>query len=57
MAALWWVVLRKIIRIAKVQRITSIADFIASRYGKSPLAGGLVTVIVMVGTVPYTHSS
>ena len=53
MAALWWVVLRKIIRIAKVQRITSIADFIASRYGKSPLAGGLVTVIAMVGTVPY----
>jgi len=53
MAALWWLVLRKIIRIAKVQRITSIADFIASRYGKSALAGGLVTVIAMVGTVPY----
>ncbi|MFO7606008.1 MAG: hypothetical protein R6W72_06900, partial [Desulfurivibrionaceae bacterium] len=53
MAALWWLVLGKIIRIAKVQRITSIADFIASRYGKSALAGGLVTVIAMVGTVPY----
>ncbi|MBU0481754.1 MAG: sensor histidine kinase, partial [Proteobacteria bacterium] len=53
MAALWWFVLRKIIRIAKVHRITSIADFIASRYGKSALAGGLVTVIAMVGTVPY----
>ena len=35
MATLGWVVLRKIIRISKVHRITSIADFVASRYGKS----------------------
>lgn len=52
-AAIWWFVLRKIIRISKVHRITSIADFIASRYGKSTLAGGLVTIIAMVGIVPY----
>ncbi|MEZ4616712.1 MAG: hypothetical protein R2867_14590 [Caldilineaceae bacterium] len=39
MAALWWFVLRKIIRISKTNRITSIADFIASRYGKSGLLG------------------
>ncbi|MGB0385091.1 MAG: ATP-binding protein [Ardenticatenaceae bacterium] len=53
MAALWWVVLRKMIRISKVNRITSIADFIASRYGKSRLLGGLVTVIAVAGIVPY----
>lgn len=53
MAALWWLVLRKIIRISKINRITSIADFIASRYGKSGLLGGLVTVIAVVGVVPY----
>ena len=53
MAALWWLLLRKIIRIAKVYRITSIADFIASRYGKNPLIGGLVTVIAVVGIIPY----
>ncbi len=53
MAALWWFVLRKIIRISKSNRITSIADFIASRYGKSGLLGGLVTVIAVVGVVPY----
>lgn len=53
MAALWWFVLRKIIRISKINRITSIADFIASRYGKSGLLGGLVTVIAVVGVVPY----
>ncbi|WP_258868937.1 hypothetical protein [Alkalilimnicola ehrlichii] len=40
MAGLWWLVLRKIIRISKQHRITSIADFIASRYGKSMGLGG-----------------
>ncbi len=53
MAALWWTVLRKIIRISKANRITSIADFVASRYGKSALLGGLVSVIAVVGIVPY----
>jgi len=53
MAALWWMVLRKMIRISKVNRITSIADFIAARYGKSALLGGLVTMIAMVGIIPY----
>jgi len=50
---LGWIVLRKMIRIAKAYRITSIADFIASRYGKSPLLAGLVTLIAVVGIVPY----
>ena len=48
-----WMVVRKMIRIAKTYRITSIADFVASRYGKSPLLGGLVTLITVVGIVPY----
>ncbi|MDP3084391.1 MAG: sensor histidine kinase [Rubrivivax sp.] len=48
-----WTVLRKMIRIAQRYRITSIADFIASRYGKSPLLAGLVTLITVVGIVPY----
>ncbi len=53
MAALWWFLLLKMIRISKANRITSIADFVASRYGKSPLLGGLVTVIAVVGIIPY----
>ncbi|MBN8440189.1 MAG: histidine kinase [Thauera sp.] len=48
-----WLVVLKMIRIARSYRITSIADFIASRYGKSHMLGGLVTVIAVVGTVPY----
>ena len=53
MAALWWYVMLKIIRISKANRITSIADFIASRYGKSQTLGGLVTIIAVIGIVPY----
>ena len=53
MIALWWVVLRKMLRISKQNRITSLADFVASRYGKSALLGGLVTVIAVIGILPY----
>jgi Na+/proline symporter/signal transduction histidine kinase len=53
MAMLGWLVLRKIIRISKVHRITSIADFIASRYGKSSTLGGVVTIIAVAGIIPY----
>ncbi|MDP2005041.1 MAG: sensor histidine kinase [Rubrivivax sp.] len=48
-----WSVLRKMVRISRTYRITSIADFVASRYGKSPLLAGLVTLITVVGIVPY----
>ena len=53
MMALWWFVMLKIIRIAKANHITSIADFVAARYGKSQLLGGLVTIIAVVGVIPY----
>jgi Na+/proline symporter/signal transduction histidine kinase len=53
MMILWWFVVRKIIRISKINRLTSLADFVASRYGKSALLGGLVTVIAVVGILPY----
>ena len=53
MAALWWYVMLKIIRISKQNRITSIADFIASRYGKSQTLGGMVTIIAVIGIIPY----
>ena len=52
-ALLWWHVTRKILRISRSNRITSIADFVASRYGKSHLLGGLVTVIAVIVLMPY----
>ena len=53
MIVLWWFIVRKMIRISKLNRITSLADFVASRYGKSAMLGGLVTIIAVVGILPY----
>ena len=49
----WWWVLRKLVRIGRQQRVTSIADMISSRYGKSNLLGVIVTVICVVAATPY----
>ncbi|PTQ68871.1 ATP-binding protein [Celeribacter persicus] len=49
----WWWVLRKLVRIGRVQRITSVADLISSRYGKSTTLGVLVTLLAVIGTTPY----
>ena len=51
-----WMVVRKIIRIAKTHRITSIADFIASRYGKSRRLAGLVTLITVASVTSPASS-
>ncbi|WP_459815894.1 SpoIIE family protein phosphatase [Geotalea toluenoxydans] len=53
MAFSWWFLLRKMVRISKEQHITSIADFISSRYGKSPLLGGIVTVFSIMIIIPF----
>lgn len=49
----WWFLLRKVIRISKENNITSIADFISSRYGKSQWLGAIITIIAMLGIMPY----
>jgi signal transduction histidine kinase/Na+/proline symporter len=53
MAALFWPVLRKMIRICKTQRINSIADLISIRYGKNFSLAIVVTILCMVGIIPY----
>jgi len=45
--------LRRVIQLAKTQNITSIADFIAARYGKSQAVAATVALIAIVGSVPY----
>ncbi len=45
--------LRRVIHLAKSQNITSIADFIAARYGKSQAVAATVAVIAIIGSVPY----
>lgn len=49
----WWLLLRKLVRIGHTYGITSIADMISSRYGKSATLAALVTLIAVVGTTPY----
>jgi PAS domain S-box-containing protein len=52
-ALMWPTVLRKLVRVAKEQRITTISDFIASRYGKSAPLGTMVAALVVCGMIPY----
>jgi Na+/proline symporter/nitrogen-specific signal transduction histidine kinase len=49
----WWLLLRKLVRIGHAYGITSIADMISSRYGKSVPLAALVTLIAVVGVTPY----
>jgi phosphoserine phosphatase RsbU/P len=49
----WFFLLRRIIQISKENNVTSIADFISLRYGKSNWLGALVTLIAILGIMPY----
>ncbi len=49
----WWWVLRKLVRIGRQQQVTSIADLISSRYGKSNLLGVIVTLLCVLLATPY----
>ncbi len=49
----WWFILRKLVRIGREHKITSIADLLSSRFGKSNRLGVLVTLIAVIGTTPY----
>jgi Na+/proline symporter/CheY-like chemotaxis protein len=43
----------KLVRVAKRHNVTSIADFLASRYGKSRAVGVTATLFATVGVLPY----
>lgn len=49
----WWWLLRKLVRIGRQHHVTSLADLISSRYGKSNMLGVIVTVIAVVAATPY----
>ncbi|MBB3994725.1 hypothetical protein GGR95_002373 [Sulfitobacter undariae] len=49
----WWWILRRLVRIGRAQRVTSVADLISSRYGKSNLLAVMVTIMAVVGVTPY----
>ena len=45
--------IERIIKLSKSQNITSIADFLAARYGKNPMVAAIVTIIAVAGVLPY----
>jgi Na+/proline symporter/nitrogen-specific signal transduction histidine kinase len=49
----WYFLLRRLVRIGHQHRITSVADLLSSRFGKSSRLGVLVTCIAVVGIAPY----
>src|SRR5262249_35816968 len=49
----WWYLLRKLVRLGRIHRTTSIADFISSRYGKSNALATLITIIAVLAATPY----
>jgi Na+/proline symporter/signal transduction histidine kinase len=48
-----WGMIHRIVKISKRQNLTSIADFIAARYGKARSLAVLVTLIATTGSIPY----
>ena len=48
-----WPMMLRILRITKQQNLTSIADFIACRYDRSPIIAATVTIVALLGTIPY----
>lgn len=50
---LWIIIMRKVISITKQHKISTIADFISLRYGNNRFLGALITIICVLGTVPY----
>ena len=48
-----WRIIERLALIARSENTVSIADFISSRYGRSRKLAALVTVIALIGVVPY----
>ncbi|WP_108946639.1 hybrid sensor histidine kinase/response regulator [Shewanella halifaxensis] len=48
-----WPMLMRILKIIKEQNLTSIADFIACRYDRSPQIAATIAIVSMLGTIPY----
>jgi Na+/proline symporter len=48
-----WIVIRKMIRVSKEYRLTSISDFISFRYGRSYAIGAVVAAFSLIVVTPY----
>ena len=48
-----WGFIRRLLIVSSRNKITSIADFVGSRYGKHQPLAAIVTLVLVVGTLPY----
>lgn len=48
-----WRLIDRMVRIARVENVVSISDFLAARYGKSQSLAALVTLTAVAGLLPY----
>ena len=48
-----WIIIRKMIRVSKEHRLTSISDFISFRYGRSYAIGAVVAILSLIMVTPY----
>ncbi|TPN82981.1 ATP-binding protein [Aquimarina algicola] len=53
LSPLWIMLFKKIIRVCKREKISSISDFIATRYGKDKFLGNLMTIMIFIFIIPY----
>ena len=49
----WIYINKKILRISRVNKVSSIADFISLRYGNSRSFGAIITLVCIFGIIPY----
>lgn len=48
----WWG-LRRLVRVARMHHVTSVADLISARFGKSNRLAAIVTLIAVIASTPY----
>lgn len=48
-----WPMLMRMLKIIKAENLTSIADFIACRYDRSPKIAATIAIVSLIGTIPY----
>lgn len=53
MMPFWYLIIKKINRIAKANNVTTFADFLSIRYSNSTNIGMFITLLMIIGIVPY----
>lgn len=50
---IWYILVKRMIRVVKAQHISSLSDFLAARYGKNQAVGTWVSIFIIIAITPY----